>query len=103
MNNELAIELIALVKEQNMFLKEQKILVDQLIASQAVTHSILHNLPNLEVVANDYMIKMDHLATTTSPERLEEIREYYQRILFFNDRGAGTKSRGVGAEIAIII
>ena len=82
MNNETITELLALVKEQNTFLKEHKILVDQLIAYQAVTHSILQNLPNLDVVANDYMIRMDHLATTTSPERLAEIREYYQRIIF---------------------
>jgi hypothetical protein len=72
MNNELAIELIALVKEQQA----------QLGAYQAVIHAILQHHPNLDVIANDYMSRMDNLATTTSPERLAEIREDWQKVLF---------------------
>ena len=72
MNNEVAIELIALVKEQQA----------QLGAYQAVIHSILQHHPNLDVIANDYMIRMDNLATATNPERLAEIRGCWQTVLY---------------------
>ncbi len=72
MNNEVVIELLALVKEQQALS----------CAYQAVIHSMLQHHPNLDVIANDYMIRMDNLATTTSPERLVEIREDWQRVLF---------------------
>ncbi len=79
MNNEVVIELVALVKEHQTLLKEQQ---SQLDAYRAVIHSMLRYHPNLDVIAIDYMTRMDNLAITTSPERLAEIREDWQRVLF---------------------
>ncbi len=79
MNNEVTIELVALVKEQVALLKEQQ---SQLDAYRAAIHSMLQYHPNLDAIAIDYMTRMDNLAITTSPERLAEIREDWQKVLF---------------------
>ena len=79
MNNEVVIKLVALVKEHQALLKEQQ---SQLDAYRTAIHSMLQHHPNLDVIASDYMTRMDNLAITTSPERLAEIREDWQRVLF---------------------
>lgn len=78
MNEEFATELLALLKEQQALLKEQQALLQ---AYMAAVHSILENHPNLDVIANDFMLRMDNFAMATSPERLAEVRGPWQVIL----------------------
>lgn len=70
-DNKLAIEMVALMRIHQA----------QIYAYGAAVHSMLRHHPQLDMVANDFMIRMDNYADTMSPDRLAEAREPWQLIL----------------------
>ncbi len=76
--NEFNSEVTALLKEIVATQKEQDAIIQ---AYAAAVHSMLQHAPNLEVIANDFMQRMDSYASVSRNDRIAEVSEHWQRVL----------------------